>query len=59
MKRQVQMEAELAQGLREVQRAAEAVGTLGKSKPPVSAMFEDVFAEPDWRVLEQRRELGV
>ncbi len=38
-------------------REGEAVGTLGKSKPPVREMFEDVFAEPDWRVLEQMREV--
>ena len=40
-------------------REAEAVGTLGKSKPPLGEMFEGVFAEADWRVIEQRRELGV
>ena len=40
-------------------REAEGVGTLGKSKPPVTEMFEGVFKEPDWRVLEQRRELGL
>jgi len=39
-------------------KEGEAVGTLGKSKPPVSEMFEGVFEKPDWRVLEQRRELG-
>ncbi len=38
---------------------AEAVGPLGKSKPPVTEMFEGVFREPDWRVIEQRREAGV
>jgi len=52
------MEAELTDRLREAQREAEAVGTLGKSKPPVSEMFEGVFKEPDWRVIEQRAELG-
>ncbi|MET0309987.1 MAG: thiamine pyrophosphate-dependent enzyme [Sphingomonas sp.] len=45
--------------VREAVKAAEAIGTLGKSKPPVGEMFEDVFKEPDWRILEQRRELGV
>lgn len=40
-------------------KEAEAVGTLGKSKPSVREMFEGVFKEPDWRVIEQRRELGV
>jgi 2-oxoisovalerate dehydrogenase E1 component alpha subunit len=39
-------------------KEGEAIGTLGQSKPPVSDMFEDVFKEPDWRHLEQRRELG-
>ncbi|MDX3899244.1 MAG: thiamine pyrophosphate-dependent enzyme [Sphingobium sp.] len=40
-------------------KEAEAVGTLGKSKPSVVEMFEGVFKEPDWRVIEQRRELGI
>lgn len=40
-------------------KQAEAIGTLGKSKPSVREMFEDVFKEPDWRVIEQRRELGI
>jgi 2-oxoisovalerate dehydrogenase E1 component alpha subunit len=40
-------------------KAAEAVGTLGKSKPSVKEMFEGVFKDPDWRVTEQRRELGI
>lgn len=57
--RHVQLEAELTEVLRRAQRAADEVGTLGKSKPPVVEMFEGVFAEPDWRVIEQRRELGV
>ncbi|WP_242127361.1 thiamine pyrophosphate-dependent enzyme [Sphingobium sp. Sx8-8] len=57
--RHAQMEAELTEALREAQRAAEAVGTLGKSKPSVAEMFEGVFKDPDWRVIEQRRELGI
>ena len=57
--RQEQLEAELAEALREAQRAAETVGTLGQSKPSVAEMFEGVFEEPDWRVIEQRRELGI
>ena len=52
------LEAELTDSLREAQREAEAVGTIGKSKPPISEMFEGVFKEPDWRVIEQRAELG-
>jgi len=50
--------AELDAEVRSAVREAEAVGTLGKSKPPVSEMFEGVFAEPDWRLIEQSREIG-
>jgi 2-oxoisovalerate dehydrogenase E1 component alpha subunit len=57
--RHTQLEAELTEVLRSAQRAADAVGTLGQSKPSVAEMFEGVFAEPDWRVIEQRRELGI
>jgi 2-oxoisovalerate dehydrogenase E1 component alpha subunit len=47
----------LDQEVRAAVRAGEAVGTLGQSKPPVREMFEGVFASPDWRVLEQLREI--
>jgi 2-oxoisovalerate dehydrogenase E1 component alpha subunit len=57
--RHVQLEAELTEVLRTAQRAADDVGTLGQSKPSVAEMFKGVFAEPDWRVIEQRRELGI
>ncbi|WCM28461.1 3-methyl-2-oxobutanoate dehydrogenase (2-methylpropanoyl-transferring) subunit alpha [Sphingomonas sp. QA11] len=57
--RHAQMEAELSEILRDAQREAEAVGTLGKSKPDVTEMFEGVFKQPDWRVIEQRGELGI
>ena len=40
-------------------KAAEAIGTLGNSKPPVASMFDGVFAERDWRVEEQALELRV
>lgn len=50
---------ELDHQVRAAVKEAEAIGTLGKSKPPVAEMFEGVFKEPDWRVIEQRRELGV
>lgn len=56
--RHVQCEAELAETVRSAAKEGEAVGTLGKSKPPVSEMFEGVFEKPDWRALEQREELG-
>jgi 2-oxoisovalerate dehydrogenase E1 component alpha subunit len=50
---------ELDQKVREAVRQGEAIGTLGKSKPSVAEMFNDVFKEPDWRLIEQRRELGI
>lgn len=40
-------------------KQGEAIGTLGHGKPGLEQMFEGVFKEPDWRTLEQRRELGV
>lgn len=53
--------AALAEDVKEAVKSAvkeaERVGTLGQSKPPVGEMFEDVFAQADWRVTEQRREL--
>lgn len=55
--RHVQMGAEIADHVRAAQKQAEAIGTLGKSKPPLDEMFEDVFKQPDWRLVEQRREL--
>ena len=57
--RHTQCEAELVETVRAAAKAGEAVGTLGKSKPPVSEMFEGVFETPDWRAREQRGELGV
>jgi 2-oxoisovalerate dehydrogenase E1 component alpha subunit len=57
--RHAALQAELAAEVKTAIKAGEAVGTLGQSKPSVREMFEDVFAEPDWRAIEQRRELGV
>jgi 2-oxoisovalerate dehydrogenase E1 component alpha subunit len=57
--RHVQCEAELVDTVRSTVKEGEAVGTLGQSKPPVSEMFEGVFETQDWRVREQRKELGV
>ncbi|MDB5740037.1 MAG: chain alpha-keto acid dehydrogenase-like protein [Alphaproteobacteria bacterium] len=57
--RHTQFESELVERVRAAAKEGEAVGTLGKSKPPVSEMFEGVFEKPDWRVREQREELGV
>lgn len=53
------MVTELTGTVRAAVKQGEAVGTLGKSKPSTREMFEGVFAEPDWRIIEQRRELGV
>ncbi len=50
---------ELDAAVRTAMKEAEAIGTLGKSKPSLREMFEDVFKEPDWRVIEQRREAGI
>lgn len=55
--RHAQMEAELADTVRDAVKQGEAIGTLGQSKPEVGTMFEDVFKEPDWRQIEQRREV--
>ncbi|MHA6689786.1 thiamine pyrophosphate-dependent enzyme [Devosia sp. A449] len=51
--------AELDQTVREAVKQGEAIGTLGHGKPHLGEMFEGVFKEPDWRILEQRRELGI
>jgi 2-oxoisovalerate dehydrogenase E1 component alpha subunit len=50
---------ELTDTVRAVTRQADAIGSLGKSKPALREMFEGIFKEPDWRVIEQRRELGI
>jgi len=57
--RHVDLAETLNRQVRAAVKVGEAVGTLGKSKPSVKEMFEGVFEEPDWRILEQRRELGI
>jgi 2-oxoisovalerate dehydrogenase E1 component alpha subunit len=57
--RHLALVAEVEGDVIEAVKAGEAIGTLGKSKPNVAEMFEGVFKEPDWRVIEQRRELGI
>ena len=49
--------AELDREVRAAVKEAEQTGTLGNSKPPVGEMFEGVFKELDWRLIEQRREV--
>ena len=56
--RHAALEAELTEHVRLTQKEAEAIGTLGKSKPKLDAMFEHVFKEPDWRLRRQRQTLG-
>jgi 2-oxoisovalerate dehydrogenase E1 component alpha subunit len=57
--RHIELQAELTAIVQTAQKAAEAIGTFGKSKPDAREMFEGVFKEPDWRILEQRKQLGV
>lgn len=52
------MQAEVEEQVRAAAREAEATGTLGQSRPDPAAMFEDIFAEPDWRLREQREQAG-
>ncbi|MCK5750310.1 MAG: 3-methyl-2-oxobutanoate dehydrogenase (2-methylpropanoyl-transferring) subunit alpha [Oricola sp.] len=51
--------AELKEEVRAAVKEGERTGVLGASKPSVKEMFEEVFEEPDWRLIEQRREFGV
>lgn len=52
------MKAEVEEEVRAAARQAEAIGTLGKSSPEATAMFDDVFAEPDWRLRQQQQEFS-
>jgi 2-oxoisovalerate dehydrogenase E1 component alpha subunit len=53
------LQAETTNAVRAIAKEAEAIGVLGSSKPSARELFEQVFESPDWRLLEQRRELGV
>ena len=57
--RQEQLKAEAAATVGDAVKQGEAVGALGQSKPDVRRMFEDVFETEDWRLVEQRTELGL
>jgi 2-oxoisovalerate dehydrogenase E1 component alpha subunit len=57
--RHVALQAQLTQQVLAAAREAEAIGTLGQSKPSLKYMFEQVFKEPDWRLRQQSQELGV
>lgn len=53
------LETETKESVRAAAKAGEAIGTLGTSAPSKREMFEGVYKEADWRIIEQRRELGV
>jgi len=53
------LKQELKEEMRVAVKAGEAIGTLGVSRPDMREMFEDVFKQLDWRLIEQRQELGV
>ncbi|WP_417491101.1 3-methyl-2-oxobutanoate dehydrogenase (2-methylpropanoyl-transferring) subunit alpha [Maricaulis sp.] len=58
--RHVALEKELDQLVIASYKEAESFGTLHDGPlSPVQSMFEDVYAEPDWRLRRQRRDLGV
>ncbi|RME67073.1 MAG: 3-methyl-2-oxobutanoate dehydrogenase (2-methylpropanoyl-transferring) subunit alpha [Alphaproteobacteria bacterium] len=57
-KQHAELEAELTDVVQRTNKEAEAIGTLGHGKPSRRKMFEHVFKEPDWRIVEQRREAG-
>ena len=57
--RHAALEAECVEEVKAAARESEAIGTLGQSRPSVKEMFTEVFAEPDWRLREQRGQMGV
>lgn len=58
--RHAALEKELDQLVIASYKEAESFGTLHDGPlSPVQSMFEDVYAEPDWRLRRQRRDLGV
>ncbi len=57
--RHAALEAECLDEVKAAAREAEAIGTLGQNPPSTREMFEEVFKEPDWRLREQRAEVGV
>lgn len=56
---QAALEADCHAAVKAAAKEGEAIGTLGHSKPSVKEMFECVYKEPDWRLVRQRREVGV
>jgi len=52
------LEKEATEIVRAAGKEAEAIGTLGQSRPSVKEMFEDVFKETPWHIRRQRQEMG-
>ena len=50
------MESEVSGKIAAAQKAAEKIGTHGKSKPDLASMFDDVFEEMPWHLREQREQ---
>jgi 2-oxoisovalerate dehydrogenase E1 component alpha subunit len=53
-----QLTEEVEQSVETAVKQAEAIGTLGRSKPPIDEMFNQVFKVPDWRLARQRQQAG-
>ena len=51
------LEAEAVEAVRTAGRAAEKVGVMGVSRPPVEAMFQDVYKDQPWHIRRQEQEL--
>ena len=49
----------LTEEVRVIGKQADAVGTLGQSKPSAAEMFSDVYKTADWRLRRQRQKLGI
>lgn len=52
-------EEEALEQVKAAGKEAEAIGTLGVSRPSTKEMFEDVYAEQPWNLRRQRQEVGV
>jgi 2-oxoisovalerate dehydrogenase E1 component alpha subunit len=53
-----QLTEDVEQSVETAVKQAEAIGTLGQSKPPIDEMFNQVFKVPDWRLMRQRQQAG-
>jgi 2-oxoisovalerate dehydrogenase E1 component alpha subunit len=53
------LEKQAADEVKAAAKEAEAVGTLGQSRPSARTMFEDVYKEEPWHLRRQRQDLGI